>query len=325
MIDRFGNQIIRPDDENPDPVMVKNEVRFMMKGFLASSSDSNGKRISIKGEWLSARLDKHPNQEEVLRLLEQVILAMDTYCRRSTSTDIPWYMGWLCRNLHFASHITKRYRTEAFDDIGYSVKFFERYREVQPTNQGKNILVNVYTVQATALLRDGNMQAVRQALEAAKERRRDPGDPDSGQILQQARQATTLQVLEILEKARACEESIAPDYARHNRFAISETLYSTLYDVYAQLRREQEAFEAVRKAVGFSLQNVRTQPTGIRFKRLCDLYHKYAEHEMYDFASDPWSMDEAIELMEAYSKRSFLSPLKSHIDKLKRLRSQFQP
>lgn len=285
MIDRFGNKLRNSPDEEIDLDFLKAEINFLLKGFQKDPTDTKARLMAIKGERLSASLDKSTGIRSDLRLLEQLITAMVDYCRNARDRDIPWYMGWLCRNLHYAGSTIASYTTGEMNYMDISCIFFEYYEQVEPTNQGRNILVNTYCIQANALM--------------------DAKDPQKD-----------VQALAILEKAKACEQKIDPEYSRHNRFRVSEQLYVCLYDLHVRLKRSQDAFEALLQAIRCvkKANGIKQESRNMRnLARYCVLY---TQHPLYEPEKDPIDLQSVILMLEQFHKKSLFSGIRTYLEQL---------
>ena len=173
------------------------------------------------------------------------------------------------------------------DYISESCYFFECYEKVEPTNQGRNLLINTYCACASELLKSN-----------------DPSDD--------------LRALALLEKGKACDGRMDPNYALHNRFAVGETLYDMLYKLYERLGKQQESYEALLRLVHYSRKRLMEKKDNLRVRRFADYCCKCVEHPFYDRAADPIGLDKAIALIDAYCTGIFTYGITKYLDTLKK-------
>lgn len=280
MIDRFGNKIRPPAGKDADPAYLKTELQFIWKGYGKDPTDVKAELLSIKGERLAAQLKKSLAIRSDLVLLEELIRAMMDHCLHTKNRNISWYMAWLCRDLYLSAPIVSAQGVSDMDHLAMSVYFFECYEKVEPTNQGRNLLVNSYSTCAGRLL--------------------GTSDP-----------AKQKQALEYLEKARACERKIDPEYSRNSRFAISESMYARLSKLYMSMDKWQESYEAQLMVVHYAWKKVEQSKDRLSVNNLSDRCYQCITHPLYNREKDPIRLEEAVSLVEDfYGKGSiFTKPL----------------
>ena len=277
MIDRFGNKIKPPTGKDADPAYLKAEIKFIWKGYQKDPTDVKAELLSVKGERLAVRLNKSLTVRSDLALLEELITALAAHCVHTKNRNISWYMAWLCRDLYATKSITSVHSTSGMDYLAMSCYFFEYYEKVEPTNQGRNLLVNTYCACAARLL--------------------EAKDPEKDQ-----------QALEFLEKARACEQKIAPEYSRNSRYNISEALYDRLCHVYTRMEKWQESYDALLMAVHYAWKKVEQTKDRLSVNNLSNRCYQCITHLLYDREADPIRLAEAVALLEDfYGKNPLLT------------------
>lgn len=275
MIDRFGHKIEPPTGKDADPAYLTAEIRFIWKGYQKEPTDVKAELLSIKGERLAARLNKSQTIRSDLALLEELITALAGHCVHTKNGNIPWYMGWLCRDLYLTKSITSVYSTSGMDYLAMSCYFYEYYEKLEPTNQVRNLLVNTYCSCALRLM--------------------DANDPEKDK-----------EALKYLEKARVCERKIDPAYSRNSRYNISEVLYDRLYRVYMRMGKMQESYDALLMAVQYAWKKVEYSKDRISINNLSDRCYQCVTHPLYNREENPIRLAEAVSLVEDFYGNGFL-------------------